>query len=160
LDVRRISELLAELVGVGAGDVIVLAVVANEAERFGEAERFPVQPDGDRPRTRRAIAQPAPRPVRTQGPDGSDWALTERERAVALLAGRALTNQQIANRLRISPHTVNFHLRQIFRKLGIDSRVSLARMVWDQPPVAGAPTGAGCQPTGPDPTSNPDSRVG
>jgi DNA-binding CsgD family transcriptional regulator len=52
--------------------------------------------------------------------------LTDRERDVARLAGRALTNRQIATRLGISTHTVNFHLRQIFGKLGISSRVSLA----------------------------------
>jgi DNA-binding CsgD family transcriptional regulator len=60
--------------------------------------------------------------------DPSGWdALTARQQAVAMLAGRALTNQQIAHRLRISPHTVNYHLRQIFKKLNIDSRVSLGR---------------------------------
>jgi DNA-binding CsgD family transcriptional regulator len=50
---------------------------------------------------------------------------------VALLAGQALTNGQIARRLNISPHTVNFHLRHIFRKLGIHSRVSLAGLLCD-----------------------------
>ena len=61
----------------------------------------------------------------TPGPVGWDR-LTGREKAVARLAGQALTNLQIARRLGISPHTVNFHLRQIFRKLEITSRVSLA----------------------------------
>jgi DNA-binding CsgD family transcriptional regulator len=32
----------------------------------------------------------------------------------------------------LSPHTVSFHLRQVFRKLGISSRVELARIVPDQ----------------------------
>jgi DNA-binding CsgD family transcriptional regulator len=52
--------------------------------------------------------------------------LTARELAVASLVGRAMTNQQIARRLEISSHTVNFHLRQVFRKLDIRSRVELA----------------------------------
>lgn len=55
--------------------------------------------------------------------------LTEREKAVAQLAAEAMTNQQIAHRLGITTHTVNFHLRQIYTKLGIGSRVSLARLV-------------------------------
>jgi DNA-binding CsgD family transcriptional regulator len=59
------------------------------------------------------------------GPVGWD-ALTGREKAVARLAGQALTNRQISRRLGISTHTVNYHLRQIFRKLEINSRVSLA----------------------------------
>jgi DNA-binding CsgD family transcriptional regulator len=52
--------------------------------------------------------------------------LTERELEVAQLVGEALTNKQIAGRLAMSPHTVNFHLRQIYRKLGTSSRVRLA----------------------------------
>jgi DNA-binding CsgD family transcriptional regulator len=44
----------------------------------------------------------------------------------------ALTNQQIARRLSLSPHTVNYHLRQIFQKLGINSRVQLARIVQER----------------------------
>ena len=54
--------------------------------------------------------------------------LSPHEVVVAKLVGQALTNQQIANRLNISTHTVNFHLRQIFRKLAIPSRVHLAML--------------------------------
>jgi DNA-binding CsgD family transcriptional regulator len=32
----------------------------------------------------------------------------------------------------LSRHTVDFHLRQIFRKLGIESRVALTRLVLEQ----------------------------
>ena len=63
-------------------------------------------------------------------PGGGEWAsLTGREAAIAALVGEAMTNQQIANRLHISPHTVNFHLRRIYRKLAIGSRVHLAQLV-------------------------------
>jgi DNA-binding CsgD family transcriptional regulator len=40
-----------------------------------------------------------------------------------------LTNASAAQRLYLSRHTVDFHLRQIFRKLDIRSRVELTRMV-------------------------------
>ncbi|MGW5307417.1 LuxR C-terminal-related transcriptional regulator [Streptomyces griseoluteus] len=53
--------------------------------------------------------------------------LSDAERKVAQLVGEGLTNQQVAFRLRRSPHTINYHLRNIFRKLGIRSRVELAR---------------------------------
>ena len=60
-------------------------------------------------------------------PEPTPWdRLSDRERAVARLAGQALTNGQIARRLGITTHTVNFHLRHIFQKLEIGSRVSLA----------------------------------
>ncbi|MEV4053568.1 helix-turn-helix transcriptional regulator [Amycolatopsis sp. NPDC049688] len=55
--------------------------------------------------------------------------LTPPERDVAALVSEGLTNQQVATRLHRSPHTVNFHLRNIFRKLDVRSRVELAAYV-------------------------------
>src|SRR4051812_38014980 len=55
--------------------------------------------------------------------------LTDAERRVAELVAEGLTNQQTGGRLFVSRHTVDFHLRQIFRKLGISSRVELAAVV-------------------------------
>ncbi|AXG76607.1 LuxR C-terminal-related transcriptional regulator [Streptomyces paludis] len=58
----------------------------------------------------------------------SGWeSLTKTERKVAELVADGLTNQQAAHHLFISPHTVGFHLRQIYRKLGIRSRMALTR---------------------------------
>ena len=63
-------------------------------------------------------------------PDESAWAsLTDAERAVAEVVARGLTNREAGRRVYMSPHTVDTHLRQIFRKLRINSRVELARMV-------------------------------
>ena len=53
--------------------------------------------------------------------------LTKTERSVAGLVATGLTNQQVADQMFISTHTVAFHLRQVFRKLNIRSRVELAR---------------------------------
>jgi transcriptional regulator of acetoin/glycerol metabolism/DNA-binding CsgD family transcriptional regulator len=55
--------------------------------------------------------------------------LTDTERSVANLVAEGLTNRQIAERVFISRHTVDFHLRSIFRKVGVASRVELARQV-------------------------------
>ena len=55
--------------------------------------------------------------------------LTPTELSVATLVAEGLTNRQVAAKLYLSPHTVGFHLRQVFRKLEISSRVELTRMV-------------------------------
>jgi len=66
--------------------------------------------------------------VRTDHPT-SGWAsLTGTEQAVCDLVSQGLTNRHAAEQMFISEHTVAFHLRQVFRKLGIHSRVELARL--------------------------------
>ena len=52
--------------------------------------------------------------------------LTPAELRVAEAVGAGLTNAQAARRLFVSRYTVDYHLRQIFLKLGISSRVHLA----------------------------------
>ena len=48
---------------------------------------------------------------------------------MAEAVGAGLTNTQAAQRLLVSPYPVDYHLRQIFLKLGISSRVQLAVIV-------------------------------
>jgi DNA-binding CsgD family transcriptional regulator len=55
-------------------------------------------------------------------------ALTPTEHQVALLVTDGCTNREISVLLTISQHTVNTHLRHIFGKLGVRSRVELARL--------------------------------
>ncbi len=60
---------------------------------------------------------------------GRAWeSLTPRELQVVGLVTLGATNQQAARRLRVSPHTVNAHLRHVFTKLGVSSRVQLTRI--------------------------------
>jgi DNA-binding CsgD family transcriptional regulator/tetratricopeptide (TPR) repeat protein len=55
--------------------------------------------------------------------------LTAREREVAWLVVDRRTNPQIAEGLYLSPKTIETHLSNIFRKLGVSSRVEVARAV-------------------------------
>jgi DNA-binding CsgD family transcriptional regulator len=55
--------------------------------------------------------------------------MTEREAQVARLVVDRKTNPEIAAELFLSQKTVETHLRNIFRKLGVASRVELARAV-------------------------------
>jgi DNA-binding CsgD family transcriptional regulator len=60
----------------------------------------------------------------------STWrGLTHAEQRVAFTVANGRTNAQAARDLCLSRHTVDFHLRQVFRKLCISSRVELARLV-------------------------------
>ena len=68
----------------------------------------------------------------TAEPETSGWAaMTTSELTVARLVAEGLTNREVAERLFVSPHTVNSHLRHVFSKLGINSRVELARLTRD-----------------------------
>ena len=58
------------------------------------------------------------------------WAsLTDTELATAELVAEGSTNREIAQQLFMSRHTVDAHLRHIFRKLDISSRIELTRIL-------------------------------
>lgn len=66
--------------------------------------------------------------------------LTPREQQVAELAARGLRDREIAQQLFLSPYTVKQYLKGVYSKLGVRSRVDLARMAVQAPPVLPAAT--------------------
>ena len=71
--------------------------------------------------------------LRAQGNDARPtfgWdSLSESERQVADLVARGHSNKEIGDQLYMSHRTVGSHLYRIFPKLGVRSRVQLARLV-------------------------------
>jgi DNA-binding CsgD family transcriptional regulator len=82
------------------------------AEAFAERARLELAATGEHPRKRT---------VETLDQ------LTPQETQVARLAAQGETNREIAARLFVSPHTVEYHLKKAFRKLGVKSRTQLAQ---------------------------------
>jgi len=57
-------------------------------------------------------------------------ALSERETVVLEAVARGLSNREIGRELWISEQTVKFHLRNLYRKLGVSSRTEAARYAY------------------------------
>jgi DNA-binding CsgD family transcriptional regulator len=64
--------------------------------------------------------------------DLQDAALTDRETDVLDLLAEGLSNQRIAERLGISPHTVKFHIASIYDKLDARTRTQAVRHALDR----------------------------
>jgi DNA-binding CsgD family transcriptional regulator len=86
------------------------------ADAFAQRAARELSASGDRPRARATTAAPT---------------LTTQELRIAQLARDGLTNAEIGSRLFLSPHTVEWHLRKVFEKLGIGSRKKLAAVLGD-----------------------------
>jgi DNA-binding CsgD family transcriptional regulator len=77
-----------------------------------------------------AATTPSPTATTLDATSTARWSLlTDAERTIAEQVARGLTNRETAALLSLSPHTVDYHLRQIFRTLGVQSRLALARIV-------------------------------
>ncbi|MFI1361243.1 LuxR C-terminal-related transcriptional regulator [Streptomyces sp. NPDC020898] len=74
----------------------------------------------------RALGAPA---TITPGPADLTTRLTAQQLMVARMAADGATNREIAVRLALSPRTIDHHLRGVFSRLGIRSRIELVRLL-------------------------------
>ena len=58
--------------------------------------------------------------------------LSERETEVLQLVARGYVNREIADRLCISPATVGTHIKNLYRKLSVHSRVQVVRVAQER----------------------------
>jgi DNA-binding CsgD family transcriptional regulator len=86
--------------------------------------------DGDRATV--AIVIEGARPIIVSEVIAGAYGLTPREREVTGLAAQGLSTKQIAARLRISPFTVQDHLKAVFAKIGVQSRAELVATLYVQ----------------------------
>lgn len=63
-------------------------------------------------------------------PDASGLpvSLTRRQRSVLEFVSRGMSNRQIASELAVTVDAVKWHLKLVFKKLGVHSRVDAARL--------------------------------
>jgi DNA-binding NarL/FixJ family response regulator len=79
-----------------------------------------------------SVFQPGSRAADTSLGAARKAGLSEKEaKVLAQLAG-GRSNQQIAQRLWLSEQTVKFHLRNIYRKLGVSNRTEAVRFAFDR----------------------------
>ena len=80
--------------------------------------------------TRRLVAEYAARAKPGPAGRGLD-VLTDRETQVLVLIGEGLTNQEIAQRLVVSPLTAKTHVSRVMAKLGARDRVQLVVLAYE-----------------------------
>jgi DNA-binding CsgD family transcriptional regulator len=102
----------------------------------------------DRVRARLRTAGVQVQHRRRPGKPAFGWeSLTDTERRVVDLVAQGLSNRQAASQMFLSVHTVAFHLRRVFWKLDVSSRVQLAALAAEQARLRhrqpAAPPGAG-----------------
>ncbi|AVV46743.1 hypothetical protein C6376_40815 [Streptomyces sp. P3] len=128
-----VEDLIGLLAGVDAPNRLAFALgLARARHQYEKAGDM-----SGAERTRRTLAGLGPLSAQTPEPraTGNQPLLSGSERAVTELVVQGMTNRQVAKQLDLSPNTVNFHLRNVYRKFGIGSRVELARLYQGVPPT-------------------------
>jgi DNA-binding CsgD family transcriptional regulator len=106
----------------GGSSYVSCETIYDGGDVIGALLRFLPQPTA----TDARLAAPE---RRRPGPPRGWEGLTETERSIVDLVSEGRTNREIAASMFLSHHTVGYHLRHVFDKLSVDSRVELTRVV-------------------------------
>jgi DNA-binding CsgD family transcriptional regulator len=91
---------------------------------FTTFEQLGASPWAERARTELRVSGET---ARQRNPSTLDQ-LTPQELQIVRFVGEGATNRDVAAQLFLSPRTIDYHLRQVFTKLGISSRAELIRL--------------------------------
>jgi DNA-binding CsgD family transcriptional regulator len=91
---------------------------------FATFEQLGASPWAERARTELRVSGET---ARQRNPSTLDQ-LTPQELQIVRFVGQGATNREVAAQLFLSPRTIDYHLRQVFTKLGISSRAELIRL--------------------------------
>lgn len=124
-----------------AGDVLVSGVVtdlvAGAGLRFGERGNMPIEGVEGGVRLLAVATEQHLEPAAHASEPASLDALSAREREVLTLVADGMSNATIAERLRLSDHTVKRHVANILLKLNLPTRAAAAALLGRTPPSRG-----------------------
>jgi DNA-binding CsgD family transcriptional regulator len=103
------------------------SVVASLRNAMGDSEFDAAWADGTELSSEEAVAYAQRGRGERKRPSSGWGSLTRTELDVVRLVAEGIPNKDIATRLFISPRTVQSHLRHVYNKLGLTSRVQLAQ---------------------------------
>jgi len=102
----------------------VLQMLHERYQELQERDRSAAAPDPDRQFLEALLRAAGSEPGQLSGAlHITLQPLTEREREILVLLGNGTSNKDMANRLYVSENTVKFHLKNIYAKLSVTSRV-------------------------------------
>lgn len=98
-----------------------LAEIAESIRRIAAGEHVVTLPSPDEPKTLSGALE------RRSGPPASLLKLSPRQRDVLELLADGHSNDEMADQLHVSVNTVKYHVRGLYRRLGVHTRVQATR---------------------------------
>ena len=129
LDAERSRAMLGTILAAANRRSEAVEALAEAERAFAELGAEELRADAARELRRLGRRSPKRAAKAGERASGELAELSARELEVAELVGRQMTNREIASELFLSEKTIESHLRNIFAKLGVSSRIAVAQAV-------------------------------